>query len=628
MSQKTNIKIFIASSAELKEEREKCILIINKIRKNHKHLDLEPVEWEYDIVQGNFPGYENIQAGINKTLEECQLVIFLFYSRIGKYTREEFEIATNLNKKIFAYFKDGFTPKRETLQSFSEVLEFKESLTDTVLYKEYKNLIDFELLISDNLNLFFSEAYHITYVKRTDETVSTLSQSNLELIRMLGEKDNEIKELRAGNNKSNDRQIQLQIEKLTQEKESIRTELYQSQEIINQLAQYKQKLELQLGSQKVNDKLKAKALEEVERGNYEEAESYLKQSAKERINDTASTFYELAKIKKLQLQYTEALDYYELSIKVNPDNSDYQNEAGIIAYDLGLFEKAIKYYKKALDIALEYHDDKHPDVAIYYSNIGLAYYCKAEYKKAIQYHEKALKINQANYDENSEEIANGYNNLGLAFNGKGEYERAIQYYEKSSKINLKLYGEESTDIATDYNNIGSAYHNIGAYKKSIEYHKKALEINLKFYDDDSPEIAIDYNNLGSAYNSIGDYDKAIEYHKKALKIDRKYHGEMHQKIATRYNNLGLAYSNKGDYDKAIEYHKKALEIDTEYYGDDHPDIAIDYNNLGVAYYNKDIYNKAIDCYQKSLEIFKKFLPSNHQDIQNAEKNIRLVKQAI
>lgn len=55
------IKIFIASAAELKEEREKCILLINQLNKSHKHLDLEGVEWEYDMVHGNFPEHEYIQ---------------------------------------------------------------------------------------------------------------------------------------------------------------------------------------------------------------------------------------------------------------------------------------------------------------------------------------------------------------------------------------------------------------------------------------------------------------------------------------------------------------------------------------------------------------------------------------
>jgi hypothetical protein len=48
-----NIKIFIASTGEVKAEREKAILLLNDLRKAHRHLDLEAVEWEYDTVPGS-----------------------------------------------------------------------------------------------------------------------------------------------------------------------------------------------------------------------------------------------------------------------------------------------------------------------------------------------------------------------------------------------------------------------------------------------------------------------------------------------------------------------------------------------------------------------------------------------
>ena len=132
MPEKTILKIFIASSTELKKEREKCILILNKINKNYKHLVLEAVEWEYNVVQGNFPKHENIQAGINPELIDSKIVIFLFHSKIGKFTREEFELAMKKKKKLLVYFKEGYTPNKNTVLAFAELLSFKEFLNEKV----------------------------------------------------------------------------------------------------------------------------------------------------------------------------------------------------------------------------------------------------------------------------------------------------------------------------------------------------------------------------------------------------------------------------------------------------------------------------------------------------------------
>ena len=153
------INIFIASSAELKEEREKCIMVINQLNKSYQHLHLEPIEWEYDIVHRNYLEFRNIQDAINPKLKESNLAVFIFYSKIGKYTLEEFEYANKENKTLFAFFKSGFSPNRTTLQAYGELLDFKESLNDTLLYEGYANLTEFEKKLYANLNQYLAEKY-------------------------------------------------------------------------------------------------------------------------------------------------------------------------------------------------------------------------------------------------------------------------------------------------------------------------------------------------------------------------------------------------------------------------------------------------------------------------------------
>jgi hypothetical protein len=157
--EKKLVKVFVASSSDVKEDREKCIPVILKVNKSHKHLFLEPVLWEYDMVYGNFPENKNVQDAINPKLKESQLAIFIFYSRLGQYTREEFEHATAEKKKFFAFFKKGFLPDEKNNQLYTTLLEFKKTLNDTVLYKEYEALSEFDSFLSDNLHLYLSETY-------------------------------------------------------------------------------------------------------------------------------------------------------------------------------------------------------------------------------------------------------------------------------------------------------------------------------------------------------------------------------------------------------------------------------------------------------------------------------------
>jgi len=622
VAEKTTLKIFIASSAELTEEREKCILLINQLNKSHDHINLEPVLWEYDVDQGNFPDYENIQSGINPELEKSQIVVFLFYSKIGKYTREEFELTKNKGIKLFAYFKDGFTPKKETISQFSDLLDFKERLNNTVLYKEFKNLTEFEKLLYTNLNLHLSKKY--SQKKENIQQENKLPEGITSLIQLLVEKENEIKKLKEENLLPT-KEMVLQIERLIKEKEEIKNELSQSAEIINQLTKDKTSLEIILSTQKENDNLKAKALEEVEKGNYIEAEEYLKQSAKENIDAAAATFYELAKIKKLQLQFQKAFNYYELAVKVNSENALYLNDTGVMAEELGFYDKAIDYCQRALEIDLKSHGEEHPNIADRYNSLGLVYDSKGEYNKALEYFQKALQVGIKYHGEESTHIAAYYNNIGWTYYNMGQYDKALEYFQKALQINVKY--EEHLDVALSYSNLGSAYDIKGEWDKAITYFQKALKIDVRYRGENHPKTATRYCNLGSAFGSKGEYDKALEYYQKALQIDVKYYGEEHPTIATLNNNLGWAYDCKGEYERAIEYYQKALQIDIKYHGEEHPDIARNYNNLGMAYRNKGEYTKAIDYFQKSLLIFKKFLPTDHPSIRTVQHNLNSSRKA-
>ncbi len=153
------IKIFIASSAEVKKERDKCILVINKVKKSFKHLYLEPVRWENDIAYANYPGKKNIQEAIDPKLEESHLGIFIFYSKIGKHTREEYDYAIAHKKRVSIFFKKGFKPSAENSAGYNVLQEFKKSIDDTNLFREYKGLKEFDSFLTDNLHLLLSEEY-------------------------------------------------------------------------------------------------------------------------------------------------------------------------------------------------------------------------------------------------------------------------------------------------------------------------------------------------------------------------------------------------------------------------------------------------------------------------------------
>jgi hypothetical protein len=117
-------KIFLASSAELKSDRDQFEIFIGRKNKdwNAKGVFLELGMWE-DFVDAM--SQTRLQDEYNKAIAECDIFVMLFWTKVGKYTAEEFEHAFKQFKAtnkpfVFTYFKNapaGGSPNREDLTS-------------------------------------------------------------------------------------------------------------------------------------------------------------------------------------------------------------------------------------------------------------------------------------------------------------------------------------------------------------------------------------------------------------------------------------------------------------------------------------------------------------------------------
>lgn len=132
------IKIFLASSLELKPERDQFeIEIYRKCkawydREVFLHLDI----WEDLSARMSSTGS---QSEYNKFVKECDLFVLLAYTKMGMYTAEEFDKAfgqfTQTQKPfIFTYFKTADKPE-PSLEDFktrlSELKHFYSHFKDS-----------------------------------------------------------------------------------------------------------------------------------------------------------------------------------------------------------------------------------------------------------------------------------------------------------------------------------------------------------------------------------------------------------------------------------------------------------------------------------------------------------------
>lgn len=156
------MRIFIASSSELNEERDKLELLLYR-------EDFKPVKWEnidHSITTDRF------QSRINEAyLLTSDIVIFMIKSRLGEYTFEEFEESyKNLGlkiDKIYIYFFDidkNLIHKKE-LRKIMDLEDFLEE--EGKLYHKVKDFRDLE-------NHFLKQIKHLQSTFTKDESNESL----------------------------------------------------------------------------------------------------------------------------------------------------------------------------------------------------------------------------------------------------------------------------------------------------------------------------------------------------------------------------------------------------------------------------------------------------------------------
>ena len=104
-------KLFLASSSELQEDRKEFEIFIHRKNKEwvEKGVFLKLIVWE-DFL--NAVSKTRLQDEYNQAIRQCDVFVMLFFTKVGKYTAEEFETAfgqfqATRKPFIFTYFKDA-----------------------------------------------------------------------------------------------------------------------------------------------------------------------------------------------------------------------------------------------------------------------------------------------------------------------------------------------------------------------------------------------------------------------------------------------------------------------------------------------------------------------------------------
>jgi hypothetical protein len=175
------IKIFLASSNDLQEERDAIELLVSRENKKYavRGIQFEIVRWE-QLLQSFQP--KRIQDFFNEKMLECHSLIALFYNRFGDFTLEEFQTAYKSFKKgnnprhIFVFFKSALISNVQINEQIIQVNKLKKSIErHKQIYCTYENLDQLKFKIKEQMDLILETCHKSTPV--SEEMPADISES-------------------------------------------------------------------------------------------------------------------------------------------------------------------------------------------------------------------------------------------------------------------------------------------------------------------------------------------------------------------------------------------------------------------------------------------------------------------
>jgi Leucine-rich repeat (LRR) protein len=156
------IKIFLASSSELKEDREAFDLYFRQANDHwiEKGIYLRILRWENFL---DAMSETRLQEKYNKEVRNCDIFVSLFKTKTGKYTEEEFDVAhetfkTKRKPFIYTYFKNAQIDLANITEEINTILAFKKKLSNLGHYHtHYTSIEDLKLQFQQQLGKLIEE---------------------------------------------------------------------------------------------------------------------------------------------------------------------------------------------------------------------------------------------------------------------------------------------------------------------------------------------------------------------------------------------------------------------------------------------------------------------------------------
>ncbi len=254
-------------------------------------------------------------------------------------------------------------------------------------------------------------------------------------------------------------------------------------------------------------------------------------------------------LKKERLVIVEELGYRNMLASSYSSIGEYYSVTGS-------YEEALEYYRKCLDIQIEFKNKA--GIASTQQKIGTVYYLIGNLNKSIEYLTETAEFFEEHRNQGLPRI---FSEIASALQLTGELDKALEYLGKSMEIYEGIQNQYG--ICSVLTEQGVIYWQKGIQDRAITLIKRSLDIALKIKDD--VKISSNASYLVQFYLEQNAVDKAKEHLEIIEQISKK--SKLHQvKFDLKFSTAIIlkCSSDERDRIKAELLLEHLLEEDTSY----------------------------------------------------------------
>ncbi len=224
-------------------------------------------------------------------------------------------------------------------------------------------------------------------------------------------------------------------------------------------------------------------------------------------------------------------------------------------------EKALNFNFKALSFL----GDSEEDMALKgqcLNNIANTYFRKNEFQRAIKYYKRSLQILPSTSSSFSSGRVGTYENLGSAYRQLGKLDSARIHQSLALHLNDKVHGSLSKEVYESKFHLSLCFSDL---EKAKELRIEALRGKKLFFLESDEEMIRAYNILADWFKGINQTDSAFYYYQKAIGGSTQDYLSIPPKkavdvtLANAVNNKALLLFEQGKEIKSWTYVSAAIE---------------------------------------------------------------------